>query len=176
MTSLYLYESCCVRVSLLCVVDLNPCRTNPCLNGGICRLDRGDFVCLCPPQYHGKTCESGKPRWSTTLMCVDVSVLIVSVRCAVVLQCHYRNGGCLQYCRDLTGGAGVQCGCADGFILDPDGQSCSPTGKTLLSSTVTPVTTEPSTKVTPVTTEHGTTVTIVTTEHRTTTTNYYTWY
>ncbi|XP_018560461.1 coagulation factor VII [Lates calcarifer] len=83
--------------------NLNPCRTNPCLNGGICRLDRGDFVCLCPPQYHGKTCES------------------------VVLQCHYRNGGCLQYCRDLTGGAGVQCGCADGFILDPDGQSCSPT-------------------------------------------------
>ncbi|XP_054868174.1 coagulation factor IX isoform X2 [Amphiprion ocellaris] len=81
--------------------NLNPCRTNPCLNGGMCTLDRGDFMCLCPPQYHGKTCES------------EVS------------ECRYRNGGCLQYCRDLPGGAGVQCGCADGFKLDSDGQRCS---------------------------------------------------
>uniref|UniRef100_A0A3Q1G8N6 EGF-like domain-containing protein n=1 Tax=Acanthochromis polyacanthus TaxID=80966 RepID=A0A3Q1G8N6_9TELE len=80
---------------------LNPCRTNPCLNGGICTLDRGNFMCLCPPQYHGKTCESGNRH----------------------LQ--LRNGGCLQYCRDLPGGAGVQCGCADGFKLDSDGQRCS---------------------------------------------------
>ncbi|XP_040902076.1 coagulation factor IX isoform X2 [Toxotes jaculatrix] len=83
--------------------NLNPCRTNPCLNGGICTVDRQDFMCLCPPLYHGKTCES------------------------VVLECRYRNGGCLQYCRDLTGGAGVQCSCADGFKLEPDGQSCSET-------------------------------------------------
>ncbi|XP_039986492.1 coagulation factor VII isoform X2 [Xiphias gladius] len=79
---------------------LNHCQTNPCRNGGICTLDRGDFICLCPPQYTGKTCES------------------------VLLECRYRNGGCLQYCRDLTGGAGVQCGCADGFKLEPDGKSC----------------------------------------------------
>ncbi|XP_069390891.1 coagulation factor VII isoform X2 [Paralichthys olivaceus] len=65
--------------------------------------NRGDFLCLCPPQFHGKTCESE------------------------LLQCRYRNGGCLQYCRDQTGGAGVQCGCADGFELEPDGQSCSKT-------------------------------------------------
>ncbi|KAF7650326.1 hypothetical protein LDENG_00127710 [Lucifuga dentata] len=39
--------------------NLNPCRTNPCLNGGFCTLDKGDFLCLCPPQYHGKTCNSG---------------------------------------------------------------------------------------------------------------------
>ncbi|TKS80511.1 Coagulation factor IX [Collichthys lucidus] len=84
-------------------INLNPCRTNPCLNGGMCTLDRGDFMCLCPPQYHGKTCES------------------------VVLECRYRNGGCIQYCRDLLGGAGVQCGCADGFRLEADGQSCSRT-------------------------------------------------
>ncbi|XP_041795892.1 coagulation factor IX [Chelmon rostratus] len=83
--------------------NLNPCRTNPCKNGGMCTMDRGDFLCLCPPQYHGKTCDS------------------------VVLQCHYRNGGCMQYCRDLLGGAGVQCGCSDGFQLEPDGQSCSQT-------------------------------------------------
>ncbi|XP_069566559.1 coagulation factor VII [Brachyistius frenatus] len=83
--------------------NLNPCRTNPCLNGGICTLDRGDFMCLCPPQYHGPICDS------------------------VVLECRYRNGGCKQYCKDLVGGAGVQCGCADGFRLETDGQSCSQT-------------------------------------------------
>uniref|UniRef100_A0A3B4WRX3 Zmp:0000001329 n=1 Tax=Seriola lalandi dorsalis TaxID=1841481 RepID=A0A3B4WRX3_SERLL len=79
---------------------LNPCLINPCMNGGICTMDRGHFTCLCPPQYNGKI---------------------------LVLECHYRNGGCLQYCRDLTGGGGVQCGCAEGFKLDPDGQSCSST-------------------------------------------------
>ncbi|XP_070761883.1 coagulation factor X [Enoplosus armatus] len=81
--------------------NLNPCRTNPCLNGGMCTLDRGEFMCLCPPQYHGKTCDS------------------------VVLECRYRNGGCMQYCRDLLGGAGVQCDCADGFKLEPDRHRCS---------------------------------------------------
>uniref|UniRef100_A0A665UTI4 Coagulation factor VII, like n=1 Tax=Echeneis naucrates TaxID=173247 RepID=A0A665UTI4_ECHNA len=86
--------------------NLNPCQINPCLNGGICTLDRGDFICLCLPQYSGKNCQSE------------------------VLRCHYRNGGCLQYCRDLTGETGVQCGCTEGFKLDPDGQSCSPTGNT----------------------------------------------
>ncbi|XP_031614884.2 coagulation factor X isoform X2 [Oreochromis aureus] len=38
--------------------NLNPCRTNPCLNGGMCTLDRGDFACLCPPQYQGKICDT----------------------------------------------------------------------------------------------------------------------
>ncbi|XP_031167106.1 coagulation factor IX [Sander lucioperca] len=83
--------------------NLDPCRTNPCQNRGMCTLDRGHFLCLCSPQYRGKTCESE------------------------VLECHYKNGGCMQYCSDLPGGAGVQCGCADGFKLDPDGRSCSPT-------------------------------------------------
>ncbi|KAM6931722.1 coagulation factor X isoform 1-T1 [Lycodopsis pacificus] len=83
--------------------NLNACRTSPCLNGGLCSLDEGDFLCLCPPQFHGKTCDSA------------------------VVECRYRNGGCMQYCRDQRGGAGVQCGCADGFRLEDDGQSCSKT-------------------------------------------------
>ncbi|XP_068440612.1 coagulation factor IX [Clinocottus analis] len=83
--------------------NLNPCQTSPCLNGGLCSLDRGDFLCLCPPAYGGRTCASE------------------------VLECRYRNGGCMQYCRDLQGGAAVQCGCADGFRLEEDGQSCSQT-------------------------------------------------
>ncbi|XP_038153700.1 coagulation factor VII [Cyprinodon tularosa] len=85
--------------------NLNPCQTNPCLNGGICTQDREDFLCLCPPRFHGKTCDS------------EVS------------ECRYRNGECLQYCKDLPGGAGVQCGCADGFKLDTNRESCTPTVK-----------------------------------------------
>ncbi|XP_061828006.1 coagulation factor IX isoform X1 [Nerophis lumbriciformis] len=83
--------------------NLNPCRTNPCLNGGICTLERGHFLCLCPPRFHGQTCHS------------EVSL------------CRYRNGGCRQYCTDQPEDAGVQCGCADGFKLDSDGRSCSKT-------------------------------------------------
>ncbi|XP_032364970.1 venom prothrombin activator nigrarin-D [Etheostoma spectabile] len=83
--------------------NLDPCQTNPCQNRGICTLDRGDFLCLCSPQYRGKTCSS------------EVS------------ECRYRNGGCVQYCSDLPGGGGVQCGCADGYKLDADGYSCSQT-------------------------------------------------
>nr|XP_057936301.1 coagulation factor IX isoform X3 [Doryrhamphus excisus]XP_057936303.1 coagulation factor IX isoform X3 [Doryrhamphus excisus] len=83
--------------------NLNPCRTNPCLNGGMCTMERGHFLCLCPPRFHGETCH------------------------LEVLLCRYRNGGCLQYCTDLPGGAGVQCGCADGFQLDSDGRRCSKT-------------------------------------------------
>ncbi len=55
----------------------------------------------------------------------------------------------MQYCRDLLGGAGVQCGCADGYKLDADGHSCSKTGNTHR------------THVTNITTAHSTTVTTV---------------
>lgn len=37
----------------------------------------------------------------------------------------------MQYCKDVTGGAGVECGCADGFKLEPDRQSCSQSGNNL---------------------------------------------
>lgn len=46
----------------------------------------------------------------------------------VVSECSYKNGGCVQYCKDLPGGAGVQCGCADGYELQSDGRRCSKTG------------------------------------------------
>lgn len=47
----------------------------------------------------------------------------------VVQECSYKNGGCWQYCQDLPGGAGVQCGCADGYKLQSDGRRCSKTGE-----------------------------------------------
>ncbi|XP_053736434.1 coagulation factor IX isoform X1 [Synchiropus splendidus] len=81
----------------------DPCRSDPCQNGGLCSLERGSFVCLCPPRFRGRTCDSD------------------------ALQCRYQNGGCMQYCRDLPGGATVQCGCADGYTLEADGRRCEAT-------------------------------------------------
>lgn len=139
----------------LCVVDLNPCQRNPCLNGGMCRIERGEFLCLCPPQYQGKTCDTGTQHlgytgeqpWSrgTHLLLSKHLVnscctgkehlkpclllfIFVSVLSAAALECRYKNGGCVQYCKDLLGGAGVQCGCADGYELESDGRSCTKTG------------------------------------------------
>lgn len=57
---------------------------------------------------------------ATTRSCVSIIT--------VVLECSYKNGGCEQYCKDLPGGAGVQCGCADGYKLQSDGHRCSKTG------------------------------------------------
>ncbi|XP_048017077.1 coagulation factor X isoform X2 [Megalobrama amblycephala] len=80
----------------------NLCRFNPCLNGGICSENRGVHECLCPPQYSGRNCETE------------------------VFDCKYKNGGCLHYCSISEQTAGVVCSCADGYQLDEDGRTCSP--------------------------------------------------
>lgn len=80
------------------------CRSNLCLNGGLCSEQQQGLVqCLCAPRFSGPQCETE------------------------VRECAYRNGGCMQYCSDLPGGAGVQCGCAQGYRLEEDGLSCSKT-------------------------------------------------
>lgn len=33
------------------------CDTQPCLNGGLCKLTSTDFRCICPKQYGGQHCE-----------------------------------------------------------------------------------------------------------------------
>lgn len=58
------------------------------------------------------------------------SFVVPILLCTEVWECPYRNGGCMQYCRNLPGGAGVQCGCADGYELEDDGRSCTQTGET----------------------------------------------
>lgn len=115
----------------LCVIDLNPCRRNPCLNGGMCTLERGHFLCLCSPPYQGETCDIGtiwqqqqQHNYTATGKTHKTYVAINTV----VPECSYKNGGCWQYCKDLPGGTGVQCGCANGYKLHSDGRRCSKTG------------------------------------------------
>ena len=48
--SLYSYKN-------LCLLDYDPCFTNPCLNGGSCSENaNGGFTCTCTKDFNGKYC------------------------------------------------------------------------------------------------------------------------
>ncbi|XP_021250640.1 coagulation factor IX-like [Numida meleagris] len=78
---------------------LNPCTTNPCKNGGVCKIRRYNYFCICPPKFGGDNCEKEK------------------------LECWYKNGGCGQYCQDSSSFQ-VQCSCAKDYALHEDGKKC----------------------------------------------------
>ncbi|XP_067845710.1 protein crumbs homolog 1 [Heptranchias perlo] len=48
-----------VNVTSGCIGD-NACKLNPCLNGGTCSSIWDDFICTCPPNMSGKTCNQVK--------------------------------------------------------------------------------------------------------------------
>lgn len=39
----------------------NPCSSHPCLHGGTCEYQGGEFSCKCPAGRGGAVCEKGKP-------------------------------------------------------------------------------------------------------------------
>ncbi|NXG84702.1 FA9 factor, partial [Stercorarius parasiticus] len=94
-----------VRSFILGKIDesLNPCSTNPCKNGGVCKIRHYNYFCICPPRFGGDNCEKEK------------------------FECWYKNGGCWQYCRDGSASR-VACSCAQGYSLQEDGKSCLPAG------------------------------------------------
>ncbi|XP_026711384.1 venom prothrombin activator notecarin-D2-like isoform X2 [Athene cunicularia] len=83
-------------------VDLNPCSTNPCNNGGVCKIRHYNYFCICPPKFGGDNCEKEK------------------------LECWYKNGGCWHYCRDSSSTFHVVCSCAKDYTLHQDGKRCVP--------------------------------------------------
>ncbi|NXE38734.1 FA9 factor, partial [Ptilorrhoa leucosticta] len=85
--------------------SLNPCSTNPCNNGGVCKIRHYSYFCICPPEYGGHNCETGE------------------------LECWYKNGGCWQYCRDGGSAFHVVCSCARDYALHEDGKRCVQAGK-----------------------------------------------
>ncbi|NXF63924.1 FA7 factor, partial [Ciccaba nigrolineata] len=82
--------------------DLNPCSTNPCNNGGVCKIRHYNYFCICPPKFGGDNCEKEK------------------------LECWYKNGGCWHYCRDSSSAFHVVCSCAKDYTLHEDGKRCVP--------------------------------------------------
>ncbi|NXG33274.1 FA9 factor, partial [Dromaius novaehollandiae] len=85
------------------VNSLNPCNTNPCKNGGVCKVRQYNYFCMCPPRFGGDNCEREK------------------------LECWYKNGGCWHYCQDTTRAFHVVCSCAKGYTLHEDGKKCNET-------------------------------------------------
>ncbi|XP_071607795.1 coagulation factor IX-like [Heliangelus exortis] len=79
---------------------LNPCSTNPCKNGGVCKIRHYNYFCICPPKFGGDNCEKEK------------------------LECWYKNGGCWQYCQDSSSSFHVVCSCARDYTLHEDGKRC----------------------------------------------------
>ncbi|NXC04182.1 FA9 factor, partial [Orthonyx spaldingii] len=79
---------------------LNPCSTNPCNNGGVCKIRHYSYFCICPPEFGGHNCETER------------------------LECWYKNGGCWQYCRDGDSAFHVVCSCARDYALHEDGKRC----------------------------------------------------
>ena len=39
------------------ILELDPCTSNPCQNGGKCISDIHTFKCICPARYSGDYCE-----------------------------------------------------------------------------------------------------------------------
>ncbi|NWS51100.1 FAXD protein, partial [Chunga burmeisteri] len=85
--------------------SLNPCSTNPCNNGGVCKIRHYNSFCICPPKFGGDNCEKEK------------------------FECWYKNGGCWQYCRDSSSAFHVVCSCAKDYALHEDGKRCVQAGK-----------------------------------------------
>uniref|UniRef100_A0A8B9IHW2 Coagulation factor X n=1 Tax=Anser cygnoides TaxID=8845 RepID=A0A8B9IHW2_ANSCY len=79
--------------------------TNPCKNGGVCKVRHYNYFCICPPKFGGDTCEEEK------------------------FECWYKNGGCWQYCRDSSRSFHVECSCTKDYTLHEDGKRCVQAGE-----------------------------------------------
>lgn len=64
-----LHWSCSSFLLLLtgCSAKLTFCKSNPCQNGGTCRVGWETFLCDCPLGYGGKDCSNGERCWFYSL-------------------------------------------------------------------------------------------------------------
>ncbi|KAJ8783277.1 hypothetical protein J1605_009360 [Eschrichtius robustus] len=85
--------------------DGDQCASRPCQNGGSCEDQLQSYLCFCLDGFEGRNCETNKKSQ---------------------LICPNDNGGCEQFCRD-DAEAGRTCWCHEGYALQADGVSCTPT-------------------------------------------------
>jgi len=48
----------CVNLFSFTVPIQDPCKSNPCLNGGTCTKEINTYICSCSDNYYGLKCES----------------------------------------------------------------------------------------------------------------------
>uniref|UniRef100_UPI0037E99BB9 uncharacterized protein n=1 Tax=Semicossyphus pulcher TaxID=241346 RepID=UPI0037E99BB9 len=80
------------------------CQSSPCKNGATCTRHVHNYICKCPPGFHGLHCE--KARLTSR-------------------GCRFRNGGCEHFCSEFPDRSHV-CFCAKGYRLDRDNSTCLP--------------------------------------------------
>ena len=60
--------------SVRALPDTNECVINPCANGGECIDGVGLFICACPDDFYGATCELGKCNQHSELISNTIQV------------------------------------------------------------------------------------------------------
>ena len=70
------------------MLDLDPCKSNPCQNG-VCRNNDGVYSCDCEPGYEGNNCQVGKSCMAPDIFIIDQSWFIRLIHAQLVL--YQRN-------------------------------------------------------------------------------------
>ncbi|CAN8028078.1 unnamed protein product [Ixodes persulcatus] len=116
-----------VREDLRETLEISPCFSEPCFNGGRCQLLASGFICICPPDYTGPFCRHRVDhcRHRPCLFGADCTSFLGGYSCACpngtrgkdcqedtnecdLAPCHH-NGTCYD-----TFGS-FKCSCKDGF-------------------------------------------------------------
>lgn len=65
-----------VILSFSCEEDIDECAVQPCKNGGICYNEIAKFMCECPEDFIGLTCEELKVKNCSNQMCLHGATCI----------------------------------------------------------------------------------------------------
>lgn len=65
------------KTILIVLIDINECYDGPCKNGAQCINNQGSFTCICPPDFTGPLCETGKMEILVNLVkltCISIKL------------------------------------------------------------------------------------------------------
>ena len=49
-----------INVNIVSLLEIDECKSNPCLNGATCHDHMNGYVCSCSVEYNGPHCETGE--------------------------------------------------------------------------------------------------------------------
>ena len=81
------------KYSLHTFVAIDPCDSNPCINGDCVKIDHDTYKCMCPPEFTGTNCDAG---WFLFLFCLhdEVHILHFSFFTDIL---HYQKSSIVMY-------------------------------------------------------------------------------